>query len=352
MRPKSKQTGVSTLEDVARRAGVASSTASYVLNNKPKSIGSDTRERVWSAARALSYRPNMAARSLVTRRTNIIALWVPDVASAFTARVIAESQRQVRQSGYEVLISEIHMADRESGIGQVRAEPPLASVHPPLWDVDGIIAFLGSACRDIHLDSFGTRATPVVSMGAFPLDGTDFVGVELFTGAQAAVRRLAAGGCRRLGYLVPARANFRGDDRHEAYWATIRETGLEPIVIPTHENTRAAARAAVSSYLEHTTPMDGLFCYNDEASIGAYRALRSAGLRVPDDVALIGCDGISDVEYLDCPLSTIVLPVEEMCATTWRFLEQRLQDPALSPQKIIYSGGLELRESVRPLPQK
>ena len=343
VRTSTKMAETSTLEDVARLAGVACSTASYVLNNKPKSISSATRERVWSASRELDYRPNMAARTLVTRRTHRIALWVPDVSSPFSSRIIAEIQHQARQSGYGVLISELLPIERQGS-----PAPASAIVQQPLWDVDGVIAFLSSACRDVAVTLDAIWSAPAVSMGAFPLAGTDFVGIELFCGAQAAVRSLVELGRRRLGYLVPAQADFTGDDRYKAYQAVIAEAGRMPLVIPVTENSRRAAYAAMTDFLKHEEPPDSLFCYNDEAAIGAYRALRTAGLRIPDDVALIGCDGIEDIEYLDCPLSTIVLPVEEMCATAWRFLEQRLLEPTLPPQETIYSGHLALRQSAPP----
>ena len=344
--------GGTTLVDVARRAGVACSTASYVLNNKPKSFGAETRERILTAARELGYRPNMAARSLVTNRTNLIALWVPDVTSAFSARVISQMQKLAWQDGYEVMISEIHIPDREPTAGRDAEnasghfEPPAAQVKLPLWNCDGIIAFLGSACRNVHLDTLAARQIPMVSMGAYPVENTDFVGVELLSGTREALARLTASPTRqRIGYLVPVGAAFEGDDRREGYLSAIHASGREPILISMQGNTRAAARAAMAAFLAAEAPLDGLFCYNDDAAIGAYRALRDAGRRIPEDVALVGCDGIDDVLYLDRTLSTLVLPVEEMCATAWNFLARRLSDPDHAPQTTAFSGRLELRES-------
>lgn len=339
----------STIKDVAKRAGVAFSTASYVLNNKPKSIGSDARERVRAAAQELGYRPNPAARSLVTKRTHIIALWVPNVASAFSARVIAEVQSQARLHGYEMLISEIQMDDGMSGVDH--AGPLVANVRQSLWHVDGVITYLGLACRRVHLDALPVRQVPVVNLGTFPLDGADFVGVDLAPGSHAAVRQLVESGCRRIAYLVPAQADFPGDSRREAYLDVVREAGLEPQTIvvrqDVHSETRAAARAAVADALKQSEAMDGLFCFNDECAIGAYRALRDAGLGIPEDVSLIGCNGIEDTKYLDCPLSTLVLPVKEMCATAWNFLEQRIEAPEMPLQEVMLPVHLALRESVR-----
>ena len=350
--PKRAQAQTITLQDVARRAGVAASTASYVLNNKPKSIGAATRERVLAAAQEIGYRPNMAARSLVTRQTNIVALWVPNVATAFSSRVIAEIQEQARHKNYEVLICDALMTERADGSTSSddgsSGQRALGTLRMPLWNVDGIIAFFGSSSRRIGLDSLSGHQIPTVSMGAFPIENTDFVGLNLFAAAQDAVRWLLASGRQRTGFLVPSNADFEGDERHEAYSSVMRQAGHEPIFIRMSQNSRAAAYEAFSKYLhEHEAP-DGLFCYNDYAAIGACRALREAGLSVPRDILLVGCDGIEDIDYLDWPLSTISLPVREMCAIAWRFLEERWHDPTLPPQQTLLAGSLQLRASQTP----
>jgi LacI family transcriptional regulator len=340
-----------TLQDVARRAGVAPATASYVLNNKPKAIGAATRERVLTAASEIGYRPNMAARSLVTRQTNIVALWVPSVATAFASRVIAEIQKQARPHGYEVLICDAHMAERagpdallveESLVGKTPNASPSATLMMPVWNVDGIIAFFGSSSRRVRLGWPRGHGIPTVSMGAFPIEGTDFVGLNLFGAAQDAVRWLVASG-RRVAFLVPAEADFAGDERREAYASVMREAGQEPFFIRASHNSRAAAHEAVCKYLQASPAPGALFCYNDYAAIGAARALREARLSVPGDILLVGCDGIEDIDYLDWPLSTIALPVGEMCQAAWQFLEARLRDPASPPQHAMLAGQFQIR---------
>ena len=89
------------------------------------------------------------------------------------------------------------------------------------------------------------------------------------------------------------------------------------------------------------------YAINDEVALGVYRALREMKLRVPHDVALIGCDGIEDTEYLECPLSTIVLPSEEMCRLAWQMLQERIENPALEPRHVVLMPHLAIRESTR-----
>jgi len=129
--------------------------------------------------------------------------------------------------------------------------------------------------------------------------------------------------------------------------ATVHEAGYEPIVIAMDTGGRAAARETLAAFL--TTPIgasiDALFCYNDAAAIGAYRALRDAGRRIPEDVAIVGCDGIEDILYLDRPLSTLALPVEAMCRTAWERMAARLADPGLPPERTMFTSELLLRDS-------
>ena len=344
MKKQSLGTRATTLQDVASKAGVGVSTASYVLNNKPKAIGAQTRERVWRAARDLNYRPNMAARSLVTRQTHIVALWIPNVATAFAARVIAQIQNQASRDGYEVMI-----CDTERTIGAAHSGADLDAIAPalqmPLWNVDGIITFFGSSSKIISSDPQSRSSTPMVSMGAFSTENTDFVELSLAQASRQAVQWLMATGRQQIGFLVPLDADFAGDERREAYLAMMREAGKTPIVIHMKNNSRAAACEATQQYLQSHAPLDGLFCYNDYAAIGAGRALREAGLQVPAQISLTGCDGIEDGDYLSWPLHTIELPIEAMCAIAWEFFKNRLKNADLPLQQKNFEGIFKIREN-------
>ncbi len=332
-----------TLQDVANKANVGLSTASYVLNNKPKAIGVETRERVWQAARELGYRPNMAARSLVTRETRIVALGIPNVATAFSARVIAEIQKQAGLHGYDVMICDTERVNIavDTGVAQSHSAH---TVPMPLWSVDGVIAFFGSATRDIESKIQGAHSLPIVSMGTFSLPDTDFAGLSLFQASSEAVEWLLQAKRRRIGFLVPLAADFVGDERHEAYVSVMEKAGRTPIFIHTEHNSRRAAYEAIRGFLQDNEPLDGLFCYNDYAAIGASRALREAGLSIPAQVLMVGCDGIEDIDYLDWPLPTIELPIPQMCARAWEFLQKRLINPSMPLQREIFSGQFKIRK--------
>jgi LacI family transcriptional regulator len=103
----------------------------------------------------------------------------------------------------------------------------------------------------------------------------------------------------------------------------------------------------IQDYVRHQGRPEAIFCHADDAALGVYRGLCDLGVRVPEEVALVGCDGIEDTEYLECPLTTLVQPVAAMCATAWQFLQQRLEQPSISPQHAILKPKLALRESSR-----
>jgi LacI family transcriptional regulator len=110
-------------------------------------------------------------------------------------------------------------------------------------------------------------------------------------------------------------------------------------------NTRAAARADIKSYVEEHGCPDGILCFNDEVALGSYRALCDLGIKMPQKVALIGCDGIEDTEFLECPITTIVQPVEEMCNLAWDILQERIVNPRKELTQKVLLSQLAIRDS-------
>jgi LacI family transcriptional regulator len=123
------------------------------------------------------------------------------------------------------------------------------------------------------------------------------------------------------------------------------EAGKQVEYIITPDEHRRSVASPLTDYIERHGCPDGLFCFNDDMAIGAYRTLKDLGRRIPDDVALVGCDGIDDLKYLDPRVSTIVQPLEHMCMIAWTFLERRIKNNALPLQHITVQPKLEIRES-------
>jgi len=162
-----------------------------------------------------------------------------------------------------------------------------------------------------------------------------------------AMQHLIGSGFRRIAHATFVRKNIAGESRRIGYTNAMREAGLETEFIhyPLSERQRPVARQLIRDYIaEHGKP-EAIFCHSDDAALGIYRGLCDAGIRVPADIALVGCDGIEDTEYLECPLTTLVQPVAEMCDAAWQFLQNRLAEPTIPIQQTILTPQLAIRAS-------
>lgn len=321
-----------TREDVAALAEVSGCTVSYVLNGrKDVVIAAATRERVLKAAKQLGYQPNRAARALVTGQSRMVTLWAGRFEPYYTM-VTNHLRSLVKQSDYQMLVSDI-----EFGLGSVNLDS---------WSGDGVIALEYPELADAYLDSHPGFKLPIVSIGVYHRENGDFVGVDLYGGARSAVQHLHQIGRQRIAYVDSRGKHATSyDPRRQAYFDEMEALGLQPEPIDLTGMGRREARQGICDYVAAHGCPDGLFCHNDDIAIGVYRGLLDLGIRVPDQVALVGCDGIEDTEYLECPITTIAQPVEQMCQMGWQFLLNRIADPTLPPQRHVFPTGLVIRRS-------
>lgn len=330
----------SSLREVAARTGVSSATVSRVLNNPDFKVLPETRERIERVASELGYRANRAARSLATGRTQAVALCVPTLHSAHTARIISAAVAEIHSHGYDVLIAEMHLdAHSEIDTEKLHSLPVDAIMFSEM--PHGLLPGLENS----HL-----CGKPFVNFGAYVSPEADHVCVDLQTCSEEAIRHLYASGCRRIAYMVWDMLDWFGktsDARLLAYETVMQELGMETEFVLTYSPDRRTAGPALASHIERFGCPDGLFCFNDEIAIGALRALCDLGIRVPHDVAVAGCDGIEDTAYHNPSLTTVSWPTSEVCRKSWEILERRIQDPTLPLQQTTIEARLEIRESTR-----
>ena len=332
-----KSNSAVTLRDIAERVGVSKMTVSAVLSGRNQNVyfSAATKQRVMDVAQELGYRPNRSARALATGRTHTVALWMMYLHPPYFARALRHLRDQAMDHHFEMVISGMKgSAEGESGFPEFSDSA-----------VDGILAYEGPEFVNRYLEAHAKTRPPVISLGAYYTEQADCVGLDLYPGAKAATRHLLATRPGRVAYLVSRWGNHSGDARTDAYHAAMREAGREPQIIESGDSTPAQARRVMREYVAERGCPDALFCFCDDMALGAYRALIETGRRVPDDVALIGCDGIEETEYLEKQLSTIITPTSEMCALGWRFLERRMAEPSLPRQQAILTPQLALRES-------
>jgi LacI family transcriptional regulator len=262
----------------------------------------------------------------------MIALCMPSVFPKYLAPALKSLEQRARQRGMDLVVN--HVAS-------LRA----AHERPAQWHMDGILALDAPDEVNALLEIDPALRPPIVSLGNYYVERTDHVGIDLYPWALESVQHLLERGCRRVAYMVSEWGSQPGERRYEGYLDAVGQAGRTPELIMCPDDSRGCARERIRDYVEEKGCPDGLFCFNDEMAIGAYRGLLDIGKRVPDDIAVVGCDGIEDTEYLECPISTIIQPFDEVFAAAWQFLEQRLNDPELPLQKQMFLPRLVIRES-------
>ena len=310
-----------TLEIVAARAGVSRATASRVLNGSLH-VSPGAYEAVTRAADELRYRPNRAARSLVTRRTDSVAFVVtePDerlFSDPFFATFLRGAHDELTANNVQLVL-----AFASGGRDRERLERFASGQH-----VDGIvlISLHGKDPLPLQLEELGV---PVVLMGR-PLKNAEllyYVDADNTAGASQATRLLLDRGCRRVATIIGPQDMVAGKQRLAGYKAALRSASVtfDPDLVAQGDFTRTGGIQAMQALLEIAPDLDGVFAASDPMAFGALSALRAAGRAVPDDVAVIGFDDAPDAASADPPLTTVRQPIGEMGRQVARLLLARV----------------------------
>jgi len=321
-----------TQEQIARKLGVSRQLVTFALSNYPQ-ISKKSRERILAAAREMGYRPNPYARALRKGRSGIIGLWIPDQISTHYTHVARELNRLVKAARHELIVSEVNIAEEQQMLS-----------HVPM---DGIFVVDAPEQAEIYLTSPGTSKVPIISMGADCFENTDSIQVDLFAGVSEVMQHLIGSGFRRIAHATFIRKPSPSAARRLGYVKAMNQAKLKPefIYYPLTEQQRTIVRQLIQDYISENGCPEAIFCHSDDVALGIYRGLCDMKLRVPEDVALVGCDGIQDTEYLECQITTLVQPVAAMCATAWQFLTQRMDHATTKPQKARLKPKLVIRDS-------
>lgn len=323
-----------TQAQIAEKLGISRQLVTFALAGYPQ-VSKESRERIKAAALEMGYRPNPHARALRQKRTGIIALWIPDQISTHYTHVARELGRLVKHADQELIISEVGEADMKQ-----------IWTHVP---VDAICVVDASTAVQNELERLAQKAVPLVSLGAYCSLEIDNVQVDMHAGTVEAMAHLIDTGFRRIAHATFVQEDSEHENRRTGYAKAMREAGLEPeyIIYPLTERQRPVTRQLIQDYIAKNGLPEAIFCHSDDVALGIYRGLCDAGVQVPEQVALVGCDGIEDTEYLETPLTTLVQPVAEMCTTAWDFLQKRLAQFDGPTQHAMLRPKLAIRESSR-----
>jgi DNA-binding LacI/PurR family transcriptional regulator len=320
-----------TLKDIAELAGVHRMTVSDALNGTG-SVAPATREKVRRIAKELNYIPNFAARALSKGRTGMIAIITGKTCESYYGHMVHYLESQITPDGFHVML--------------MRTSKDVHDLVNSTLDVavDGAIAV------DMwgQVEEFRSHPTiPCVAVSTFATAFVDCVVSDFRSSVEEGFDIMHRAGRKRLAFIATAtNLTLETEVRAGAYLAAMRRFGQEPEIINLHNDDLTILARRFKAYVEAVGCPDGIMCQNDDLAMAIYGALSELGLKVPQDVMLLGCDGQIAMRFFTPPLSTIEQPMEEMCKVAWQFLKARMADSQLPHQQVTLPGKLVVRGSL------
>jgi LacI family transcriptional regulator len=336
------------MKDIAKNLGVSVVTVSKVLRNHPD-IGEATRERVLKRIKELDYRPNLAARSLVTGRSYLVGLVVPDLLHPFFAEVAQALSDALRKNGYYLIISS---SEEDPELEEREIDQLLAR------GLDALIVASSRPTVELFF-RIEKQGTPYVLIDrSFRGLSANFVGVDDEAVGVLATKHLVDVGCRQIAH-IRGPENSPGIQRLEGYKRVLIQEGLKlssDYIVGQRKvdiDSRQHGAEAAEKLLRLKPRPDGIFCYNDPLAMGAIDYVLDHGLKVPEDVAIIGCGNLHYDSSLRVPLSSIDqhsrLIGEEAARLTLGILKSKLPP---RPENVILQPELVVRASTQAHPDQ
>lgn len=303
-----------TITDVATAAGVSPMTVSRVLNGRG-GAGEDTRQRVLQAAQALNYRPNAFAQSLKSDRSYTVGIVVPDIVNPFFPEIIRGAELVARPAGYTLLSCNV-IEDPE------REEEVLGTLLDKR--VDGVIICSARLDDERLLRAVAQHRAAVLINRSVAKRHAGTIEVDYRSGVEAAVTQLVAQGRRQFGFAAGLASSHGGRKRREGIEAALARHGLSlALDLPCSPDLQGGADIA-ARLLPDAARIDAMICYNDLIALGLMKPLEQAGIRVPDDIAIVGCDDIPAASLVSPALTTLRIAKQDLGEMAMRMLLDRI----------------------------
>lgn len=328
-----------TLEDIARMSGTSRSTVSRVINGDPR-VNEETRQRVLEVVHQHNFQPNLAARGLAAGHARVLGLVIPRGVSTIFAdqyfpQLIQGVTSACNQNEYSVML---WLADAEYERRMARQ-----ILYSGL--VDGVIV-ASMLMGDSLIKTMQEKTLPFVLVGRHPSNnGVRYVDVDNRAAARDAVLHLVRLGCRRVATVTGPLDLVSGSDRYEGYQDALREKGLTllPDLVAEGDYTDDGGYFGMQQLLTHKP--DAVFIHSDTMAVGALRAIKEAGLRVPQDIAVIGFDDMPFATHANPPLTTVRQPIQRTGMAAAEMLIELIQHPESAPRRVILPTELVIRSS-------
>lgn len=326
-----------TIYDVAREAGVSMATVSRVINGSAN-VKPSTRKKVLRVIEELGYRPNAVARGLASKKTTTIGVILPDISSAFFAELARGIEDIANMYHYNIILSSSDQnVDKELKLINNLLEK----------QVDGLL-FLGGNVTEEHRRTFTSSTIPIVLVAtADPKHELPSVRIDLKRASYDAVSYLLKKGHKRIAFLSETFQNAMGRARYEGYVEALKEHHV-PIddhlimeIYPTYEMALKGTRTLLSLSERPTA----IFAANDEMAVGAIHAIQDQGLKVPQDIEVVGFDNTRIAEMVRPRLTSVVQPMYDIGAVSMRLLTKLINQEEVQNLEVVLPHRIEFRQS-------
>ena len=333
---------MSTLREMAERLGVSIATVSRAMNDKP-GVGSETRQRVLALAQELQYQPNLAARSLVTSRTNTILFIVhqrqfTEAEDPFYPFIMLGLEEALKVDGFHVMLLTLNDAQLAAGPTALRAFQEKRA--------DALVLAGPDISSKFILSASALGLTTLLVDNQLQLSSFTSVQPQNEEGSQSSTNHLIEVHQHRHIALLRGPGGWASsDERAAGYLAAMGGANLDPILVEVDDTTIESGKDAAKQALEHHPQVTAFVTANDAMAIGAMRAARGMGRRTPEDIAVIGFDDISWASYADPPLTTVRIPTIEMGRLAGRLLLELLNGAVSVKSRVRVATQPIIRQS-------
>jgi LacI family transcriptional regulator len=338
-----------TIKDVAERAGVSTMTVSRVLNNRPD-VASNTRKRVQEVIEDLGYAPNMAARGL-KGRSRTLGVVATGIEYYGPSRTLASIERRANELGLSLLLSLITNPETDSG-EETLVNLLAHQIEGILWAVPEI-----GGNREWLYERVQEIDTPAVFLSAEPRSNISMSAVDNFYGGKLATQHLVEQGYRHIGIVTGPLSWWEAQQRLEGWRSVLIEHDMAADIDKLQSYgdwSPASGEAGLLQLLGQARSLDAVFASNDQMALGILKAAQEVGLRVPEDLAIVGVDDIPESAFFSPPLTTIKQGLTEMGAATVNMLYETIEAKEIgeknppcvrwiTPQLIVRKSSINIK---------
>lgn len=330
-----------TIRQIAEMAGVSVTTVSQILNHKGGRFSADTRQRVNDIVEKYQYKPDFFASNLVTRHSKTIGMIVPDVTDSFFSKIVEGAERYTNPLGYMlVLCNSHHNLEKEIQLLQQLADRSVEGV---------ILATPNVLPAEYGTDSEFAKTMPLglIDRGINQRDKGRLI-VKEYEGVYQAVSYLIKKGHHNIGLIKENTSYYQLEERYNGYRHALKDAGItfKKENVATADLTVEGGYSGAQQLLKSKN-LTAIFCSNDAMAMGCYRAIYEQNYRIPEDISVIGFDGLDFSKFMTPPLTTIKQPVFDIGFTAAQFIIDSIKFPERQIPNKIFETKLIFRESVK-----